>query len=737
MQLGVLEYLISIKDDNVESTLNKTEKKVKGFGDKLTAFTIAKGQLIGNFATKAVQTVGRMAKGIVTQTVGEFGKFQQLSEGAELLFGEAFDFISERSENAFKNVQISMNDYLTQANAYATGLKVSLNGDEMAAAQLSDRIITAQADIVAATGASREGVENAFKGLLRGNYMMLDNLQLGIKGTKGGMQEVIDRVNEWHKANKRATKYEMDNLADMNNALIDYVEMQGLAGYANMEATKTLEGSMASAKAAWKDLMTNIGRGKDIKKAAKNFGEAARKALTNLRPVIKESVTGIFTAAKELLPEIGNILDDLKKDLKESDIPIFRVLGEAIDKVQLAWTGLNALIDDFPGTVAKLKESDDPFAKVLGGALQTGYDIFQWILEKSGSVEGAITNIGIALAAIKIAPGLSTFVANLLKIGSMGKDAFKHIFGFGSGGKESPTTPTTTPTKGGGIFAWAKRQIPTIAETALTVAPYALFIDGLVQDFKMIQEMTQKGAQQLEQYETKSKQYSGDEMYSLWDTLTKYTSVAGSPEDKAGMKQFAADYMRWFNDEAVNPALDRMVNAMTDEQFDRFHDVMERMNAGEMFYSEEDRNTLAKAMSDAISVIEGEMKSNPVKPTIDISAIQSQLNGAKLTAPVDLSPSGIWKSFFGRHEKGLWQVPYDNYPALLHRDETVLTKSQSRQAMNAAGSNDRITVAEMRDMLKQVKILMDGNKVADLTTKRTRKNINAQSYSRVRAYGGA
>lgn len=736
MQLGALEYIISIKDGGIESQINKAEKKVKGFGDRLSAFTIAKGQLIGNFATKALQSTARLAKQTFSETVSQFGKYEQLSEGAALLFGKGFDFISDKAENAFKNVQISMNEYLEQANAYATGLKVSLNGDELAAAKLSDRIITAQADIVAATGASREAVENGFKGLLRGNFTMLDNLQLGIKGTKAGMKEVIDRVNEWHKANKRATKYEIDNLADMNNALIDYVEMQGLAGYASREAADTLEGSMSSAKAAWKDLMTNIGRGKDIKKAAKNFGEAARKALTNLRPVIKESVTGIFTAFKELLPEMGNILEDLKKDLKESDIPIFRVLGEAIDKVQLAWNGLNALIDDFPGTVAKLQESDDPFAKILGGALQTGYDIFQWILDKSGSVEGAITNIGLAFAAIKIAPGLSTFVANLLKIGGMGKDAFKHIFGFGSGG-ETAAEATATGTKSGGLFNWIKSKLPAVGETAVTLSPFILFFDGLMQDYNMVQEAMKKGEQQIQQYEAKSKEYSGDEMYNLWDQLTKYTSVNGTPEDKAGMKQFAADYMRWFNDEAVNPALDRMVNAMTDEQFDRFHDVMERMNAGEMFYSDEDINAVRQAMEDALAVVEGEMKSNPVKPTIDISAIQSQLDGAKLTAPVDLSPSGIWKSFFGRHEKGLWQVPYDNYPALLHRDETVLTKSQTRQAMTAAGNNDGITVAEMRDMLKQVKILMDGDKVADLTTKRTRKNINAQSYSRVRAYGGA
>ena len=277
--LGALDILISIKDQNIESELNKTEKRVKGFGDKITAFTIATGQVIGNFATKAIQTTASVAKQVFSMTVSQFGRYEQLADGAKLMYDKAFDFIIEKADTAFKRVQISQNDYLEQVNAYATGLKVSLNGDTQAAAELADRIITAQADIVSATGASREAVEHGFKGLLRGNYMMLDNLQLGIKGSKQGMEDVIKAVNDWHKANQRATRYQMGNLADMNNALIDYVEMQGLAGYASREAADTLEGSMASAKAAWKDLMTNIGREKMCRKPLKTLVKRHEKPL--------------------------------------------------------------------------------------------------------------------------------------------------------------------------------------------------------------------------------------------------------------------------------------------------------------------------------------------------------------------------------------------------------------------------------------------------------------------------
>lgn len=741
--LGVLDILISVKDDNVQSQLNKTEKEVKGWGNKVSAWTIAKGQMISRFAETAVRSTARVMKDTIGEAVRAFGTYEQLEQGAQLMFGKGFDFIIDKAENAYQKVQISKNEYLEQANAYATGLKNSLNGDAEAAAVLADRIITAQSDVVAATGANRESVENAFKGLLRGNFTMLDNLQIGIKGTKTGMKEVIDQVNQWNKANGKATKYQMDNLADMNNALIDYIEMVGMAGYAQAEGADTLEGSIASTKAAWKDLITNIGRGRDIRKSVENFGQAAKKAFTNLRPVIRNAVSGVFKTVKELMPEIGDLFNDLKQDLKESDVPILRVLGEGLDKVQTAWNGLNALINDFPGTVEKLQSSDDPFAKLIGGGLSFAEKVFTFIKNNAETIVNNLDKIAIAFAGIKIGSGVLKFLSLLQSSGVV--SGLKHLFDNGN----NPTIPTGSPTgaptapvtntKGGGFWnTTLKGWLKDAGTTAAIAAPFAMFIDGLISDQRFIEEATRKGQQQRAEYGEKSEQYAGNEMFSLWDQLTKYTTAAGSAEDKAGMKQFVADYMRWFNDEAVNPALDRMQDAMTWEQFNRFDDIMHRMNAGEMFYSSEDIDNVKQAMTDAIAAVESVMQSNPVKPTVDISAMQTQLNGAKLTVPVSAVFAG---GMFGAPKaKGDWYVPRDNYPILAHRGELLLNQSQARRYRDGesggSGNIPAMIARSVKESMKRVNFVMDKGKVADFTWERTNRNIRAQSYSKVKAYGG-
>jgi hypothetical protein len=89
--------------------------------------------------------------------------------------------------------------------------------------------------------------------------------------------------------------------------------------------------------------------------------------------------------------------------------------------------------------------------------------------------------------------------------------------------------------------------------------------------------------------------------------------------------------------------------------------------------------------------------------------------------------------------KGEWIVPYDNYYTRLHRDEMVLTKSQARRYRE--GSADYSTVGTMvatavEKAMSRVYVMMSGEKVGDLTSKRVRNNINAKSYSRLRSMGG-
>ena len=58
-----------------------------------------------------------------------YASYEQLAGGTELLFGDAYDYIVQKSEEAYKNVQMSQNDYLQQVNGFSTGLKTALGGN--------------------------------------------------------------------------------------------------------------------------------------------------------------------------------------------------------------------------------------------------------------------------------------------------------------------------------------------------------------------------------------------------------------------------------------------------------------------------------------------------------------------------------------------------------------------------------------------------------------------------------
>lgn len=277
------------KDEITETTEHAEKKgsKLLGTLGKIGAAAIAAG-------ATAVVTVGK-------QALSSYADYERLVGGAKLMFGEAYDFIAEKAANAYSTVQMSQNDYLQQVNGFATGLKTALGGNERAAAELADRIITAEADVVAATGNSQEAVQNAFNGIMKSNYTMLDNLQLGITPTKEGFQEVIDKVNEWNAANGRATKYQIDNLADAQSALIDYIEMQGLAGYAAAEAADTIQGSVASMKGAWSNLLTGI--------ADEN---------ANFEVLMNNFVDSLVAVGENIIPRINTILQGLTQLITEA-----------------------------------------------------------------------------------------------------------------------------------------------------------------------------------------------------------------------------------------------------------------------------------------------------------------------------------------------------------------------------------------------------------------------------------
>jgi hypothetical protein len=287
---------ISLDTDEYERKLKDSGNKTSTFADVLKA-NLASGAIIAG-VKKLAGVVADVGKAAYTS----YARYEQLASGAQLMFGDAYDFVAEKARNAYKTVQMSQNDYFQQVNGFATGLKTALGGNAQAAAELADKVITAEADVVAATGNTQEAVQNAFNGIMKSNYTMLDNLQLGITPTKEGFQQLIDTVNGWNAENGEATAYTIDNLADCQAALVDYIEMQGLSNYAAEEAARTIEGSTASMKAAWQNLATGMADSNaDMEGLTQDFVDSVFTAGRNIIPRVQQIVTGVGTATVEAI----------------------------------------------------------------------------------------------------------------------------------------------------------------------------------------------------------------------------------------------------------------------------------------------------------------------------------------------------------------------------------------------------------------------------------------------------
>lgn len=315
----------------------------------------------------AATAVGVLAK----EATASFGDYEQLAGGAKLMYGEAYDYIAEKAKTAFKDVQMSQNNYLEQVNGFAIGLKTALGGNELAAATLADRIVTAEADIVAATGNTAENVQNAFNGIMKSNYTMLDNLQIGITPTKEGFQELIDKVNAYKEAHGEATNYTIDNLADCQNALVDYIEMQGLSGYAQAEGADTLSGSMASMKAAWQNMLTGMADPtQDFDELVSNLVDSIINVSDNLMPrvmaILPQMATGITQLAGDLLPLIPETLEQMLPDVLDGANNLISALLDTLSSIadtaipivtdnadEIIDTLLTGLVDSVPNLASK------------------------------------------------------------------------------------------------------------------------------------------------------------------------------------------------------------------------------------------------------------------------------------------------------------------------------------------------------------------------------------------------
>ena len=216
-------------------------------------------------------------------------------------------------------------------------------------------------------------------------------------GTKQEMQRLLSDAQKL-----TGVKYDINNLSDVYEAIHVIQKELDITGTTAKEASTTLQGSFASMKAAFMNLLGNLSLGNDIK-----------PALQQLASTTMTFLVGNF------LPMVGNIL----KGLPTLVIGAFSGLAE-----QLRGVFGDEVVNKIQGYLTQVSGAVESFMNVLTGSMskQEGIDLMKALGINEGTADSIVTiadNIRTAFQniweAIKnVSAIVGEFVGDLLGINS-------------------------------------------------------------------------------------------------------------------------------------------------------------------------------------------------------------------------------------------------------------------------------------------------------------------------------
>lgn len=361
--------------------------KIKGDDSPFQKVLGKIGSAVNTAVKASAAAVGAASAGVAalgTACINAYADYEQLVGGVETLFKDSADTIQTFADNAYKTAGLSANEYMETVTSFSASLLQSLDGDTEKAAAAADLAITDMADNANKMGTAMESIQNAYQGFAKQNYTMLDNLKLGYGGTKEEMQRLLADAEKLS-----GVKYDLSSYADIVEAIHVIQTEMGITGTTAKEASTTIQGSVASMKAAWANLM--VGMADDTQNfdmLLSNFIESIGTVADNLLPRIGIVIEGMGKLVAGLAPEIASALPTLTNEL----LP---------NLVELGVQSISALVQG-------IQENGDSLA---AGALSIVGTLAEGIAELLPMVADTAASL-----AVSLADGLTESLPNIIPI---------------------------------------------------------------------------------------------------------------------------------------------------------------------------------------------------------------------------------------------------------------------------------------------------------------------------------
>jgi len=189
------------------------------------------------------------------------------------------------------------------------------------------------------------------------------------------------------------------------NAISVIQESMGIAGTTSREAAATIEGSIGSAKAAWENWITELGKDDaDMETRTQELVESVAAAARNIVPRVIE-------IGGEVLKQLPQLIAQAKDVLKSEVLPALdEVTGGAASKVFDAveriggkvWDNLKPLLDKLMPVLEKLGEIVLPVIEgaidAVSWALDGLISIFDWVIDRISDLLGWFEDLGKAIS---------------------------------------------------------------------------------------------------------------------------------------------------------------------------------------------------------------------------------------------------------------------------------------------------------------------------------------------------
>lgn len=419
---GAQKEIATQLDAETEGVGEKSGEKVGSGMSSGMGSALKKGAKVVVASVLAIATTAFAGIASITkEAISNYADYEQLAGGVEKIFGEElYDKITADAQDAYKNMNMSANEYLETIND--VGAMFKSNMGEEKAYSTAQKGMQAIADYASGTGKSVEELNSKFASITRStsSYQSIADQFAGILPATSA--DFLAQAQAAGFLSDEYTKLTEVPIAEYQEAVALMLEKGtadlGLAGNTAAEALGTISGSLASTKSAWSNFVTSLASG-DVDMLTKSLdsltesifgveGEAnglinnilpaVETTLTTLGTVVSTQLPGIITrllpvvtgAINSLLMALGPMLPTLINTLMMSIqmlIPtVINLLVNSADTITALLMGVVSIIT----TLVTALSNGDNVQRLVNGAVQIITTL----------VEGIAMNLPILIPAV-------------------------------------------------------------------------------------------------------------------------------------------------------------------------------------------------------------------------------------------------------------------------------------------------------------------------------------------------